>query len=133
AARDRLVPLLDRPGVEETDVTALQPTLAWAYLEGGEVTRAAAVVGQALRRLRAENDRVGLVDALRVQALVGIGQERWDEAAGSLQEALTLAQRMPYPYAEGRLLSVYGLLSAHRGEQEAARERLGAALAIFQR
>jgi tetratricopeptide (TPR) repeat protein len=133
AARARLVPLLDRPGLEETDVTGLLPTLAWAYLEVGAVTQAAAVSAQAIRRLRAENDRVGLVNALRVQALVSIGLERWDKAEASLQEALALAQRMPYPYAEGRLLSVYGLLSARRGEQEAARERLEVALAIFRR
>src|SRR5207253_1137904 len=32
-AHTRLVPLLDRPGLEETGVTALLPLLAWAHLE----------------------------------------------------------------------------------------------------
>jgi hypothetical protein len=38
---------------------------------------------------------------------------------------------MPYPYAEARLLHIYGLLHRQRGDLEAARQWLGAALAIF--
>ena len=44
-----------------------------------------------------------------------------------------LARGMPYPYAEARLLHVYGLLHAEQGEPEPARERQEAALAIFRR
>jgi hypothetical protein len=40
---------------------------------------------------------------------------------------------MPYPYAEARLLHVCGRLHIQKGEPEAARERLEAALAIFRR
>jgi hypothetical protein len=40
---------------------------------------------------------------------------------------------MPYPYAEARLLQVYGSLRVERGEPEQARERLEAELAIFRR
>jgi hypothetical protein len=40
---------------------------------------------------------------------------------------------MPYPYAEARLLHVYGLMHAQKGGPEPARERLEAALALFRR
>ena len=48
-------------------------------------------------------------------------------------EGLSLARCMPYPYAEGRLLHVYGEMLAQKGEPEPARERLAAALALFRR
>jgi predicted HTH transcriptional regulator len=40
---------------------------------------------------------------------------------------------MPYPYAEARLLHVYGLLHTQKQELAPAHERLAAALAIFRR
>jgi len=132
-ARARLVPLLDRPGLEECDVTTLLPVLAWAYLEQGRLEEAAATVEQALTRARPEGMRLVLVEALRVQALIALRRERWDEAASSLEEGLTLARAMPYPYAEARLLRVDGLLQGHRGEPGAAQARLEAALSLCQR
>jgi tetratricopeptide (TPR) repeat protein len=133
AARARLLPLLDRPGLEELYVTRLLPTLAWAYLDLGEVAQAADVAVQAVRRARAQRYQFVLVEALRVHALVASAQEHWKEAERSLEEGLVLAQSMPYPYMEGRLLHVYGEMHAQKGEAEPARERLEAALAIFQR
>jgi len=91
-ARARLVPLLDRPGLEECDVTSFLPVLAWAHLELGAVDAAAATVEQALRRARPEEMRLVLVEALRVQALVARRREQWDEAARSLAEGLELAR-----------------------------------------
>jgi hypothetical protein len=40
---------------------------------------------------------------------------------------------MPYPYAEGCLLHVYGQMHLQRGERAAAQERLEAAQSLFQR
>src|SRR5205823_9008366 len=85
AASARLVPLLDRPGLEECDVTALLPVLAWAYLEQGQGERAAETVERALARAQREEMRLVLVEALRVQALVALRQEHWDEATRSLE------------------------------------------------
>jgi tetratricopeptide (TPR) repeat protein len=133
AARARLEPLLDRPGLEEFDVTEFLPELAWAYLELGHLDQAEHTVEQALRRARAEQLRLILVDALRVQALIALRQERWDEAIVALEEGLALARDMPYPHAEARLLHVYGEMHVQKGERGPARERLEAALAIFQR
>jgi tetratricopeptide (TPR) repeat protein len=133
AAGARLLPLLDREGLEECDVTALLPILAWAQLEQGQAEQAAAVVGQALVRARREDMRLVLVEALRVQALIALRQEQWGEAARSLEDGVALVRSMPYPYAEARLLDVYGRLHTQKGEPEAARERLEGALAIFRR
>jgi tetratricopeptide (TPR) repeat protein len=132
AARSRLVPLLGGPGVDETDVTVLV-LLARAHLELGELAEAEQVVAEAIARMRADNNRLDLVDALRVQAMVASRQERWAEAEHSLEEGLTLARSMPYPYAEARLLCVDGEMHMQKEEPDQARKRLAAALAIFRR
>jgi Tfp pilus assembly protein PilF len=124
---------LEASSLEESDVTYFLTVLAWAYLEAGDVTQATTVVQQALARIRPENMRAFLVDALRVQATVACRQGRWDEAASALEEGLEMAQAMPYPYAEARLLHVYGEMHLQNGEPQLAREHLEAALAIFQR
>jgi tetratricopeptide (TPR) repeat protein len=131
-AAARLLPLLDRSGLQECDVTRLLPVLAWAYLEQDQVEQAAATVAQALSRARPEAMRLVLVEALRMQALIALRRERWEEAADSLEEGLALAREMPYPYAEARLLQVYSELHAQTGEP-AARACLEAARAIFAR
>ncbi len=133
AAREWLVPLLDRPGLEECDVTVLLPALAWVHLEWGQVDEAAEAVEQALRRARSEEMHLVLVEALRVRALVALRREQWDEAARSLEEGLALARAMSYPYAEARLLLVYGEVHGQKRELAAARARLEAAQVLFAR
>ena len=130
AAKARLLPLLDRPGLEEFDVTGFLPVLAWAYLELGESINAAETIAAAIRRARAGQLRLMLTDALRVQALVVARQGRLTEAISALDEGLALAGALPYPYAEGRLLQLYGTLPAEHAD---AQGRLAAALAIFRR
>jgi tetratricopeptide (TPR) repeat protein len=132
AARSRLGPLLGGLGMGAADGPILS-LLAWAHLELGELAAAEQVAAQALAQMRVDDDRLDLVDALRVQAMVALRQERWTEAEAALREGLSLARDMPYPYAEARLLQVYGELHLHKAEPEPARERLEAALAIFQR
>ena len=74
-----------------------------------------------------------MMDALRVQAMVATRQESWMEAERIMKEGLALAHTLRYAYGEGRFLHVYGLMLARKGEPVPARERLEAALAIFQR
>jgi tetratricopeptide (TPR) repeat protein len=133
AAVARLVPLLDRPGLEECDATMLLPVLAWAQLELGQADLAADAVEQAVRRARPEGMRVVLVEALWVRALVALRRGQREEAARGMAEGLALARAMPYPYAEGRLLHAYGTLHLQVHERAPARECLEAALAIFRR
>jgi tetratricopeptide (TPR) repeat protein len=131
AAVARLLPLLDRAGRVLT--MYVLPMLAWAYLELGDVELAARTIEDLLQQVRARHYWFGLVDALRVQALVALRQGDVAGAERALEEGLALAHPMPYPYGEGRLLAVYGRLHLHRGERALARERLEAALAILQR
>jgi hypothetical protein len=77
--------------------------------------------------------RCVLAEALRVQALILVQQGHREEARGPLEEGLQFARAMPFPYAEGRALQVFGVLHAQCGEPELARERLEAAPAIFRR
>jgi tetratricopeptide (TPR) repeat protein/transcriptional regulator with XRE-family HTH domain len=132
AACARLMPLLD--SLEERMVTQyIRPVLAWAQYELGDLDRAAATAREATRRARSGTCRLGLVQALRVQAQALLARERWDEAEQSLAEGLAVARGMPYPHGEGRLLQVYGQLQVRRREPQAACERLEAALRIFRR
>jgi tetratricopeptide (TPR) repeat protein len=133
AAMARLAPLLDRADPLESGVTGILPVLAWTCLELGDMQHAAEVMAQALARMRPATMWVELVDALRVHALVVCRQEDWGGAAQALEEGISLARGMPYPYAEGRLLHVQGQLHLQRGEPEVARAVLEAALAIFRR
>jgi tetratricopeptide (TPR) repeat protein len=133
-ALERLTSLLDRnPDQVEVDVIPLLPLVAWAYLELNREDLAAETVEQSLARASIVGHRVALLDALRVQALLALRQRKWQEAGDALEEALAQSQSIPCPYAEAKGLYVYGLLHIARGEPEAARERLEAALAICAR
>jgi tetratricopeptide (TPR) repeat protein len=119
AAYARLAPLLDRPGLAEWQVTELLPVLAWAHLahlELGEAEQAADVASRAVGRARAQGDRLSLVEALRVQGLVALRQERWDDAVQVQEEAASARERrMRYPYGEARVLHVYGAAACAKG------------------
>jgi tetratricopeptide (TPR) repeat protein len=130
-ARARLEPLLDRSGEEEMAVTQLLPMLAWAHLDLGEIEIASSTIQQAKARAETRQMRPALSDALRVQALLCIRQQRWDEAQNALEEAQALCRKMPYPYAEAKALYMYGLLHQAKGEPVQALARLGAALTIL--
>jgi tetratricopeptide (TPR) repeat protein/transcriptional regulator with XRE-family HTH domain len=135
-ARRRLIPFLDRPDPTQPEtvwVIGVRPLLAWAYLELGELARAKDMVAYCLARARGSGDRLLQLGTLQAQAMVAAREERWANAAQALEEGLLLAQGMPYPYQEARLLQMYGRMHASKGEPERARERLKQALAIFGR
>jgi len=132
-ALDRLTPLLDRPDLQELDVTIMLPRLAWARLDLGEGEEAATKAEEGVNRAAAQGHLIALVDALWARALVASRRGRWAEAVGALRCGLRLARRLPYPYAEARLRQIYGLMHCARGKDEAARRQLAKALEIFQR
>jgi tetratricopeptide (TPR) repeat protein/transcriptional regulator with XRE-family HTH domain len=133
AARARLEPAVEFHNVEPYFEALFLPILAEAHLELGDVGTAERVCADAISRAQAAQMRTVVVDALRVQARVAMAQGCWSEAQRSLDEGLHMARGMGYPYAEGRLLHVYGELHRRQGEPAAAREQLEAALAIFRR
>jgi tetratricopeptide (TPR) repeat protein len=60
-------------------------------------------------------------------------QERWREAGAALDEAFAFFQAISNPFAEARVLYIYGRFYAAQGEHEQARARFDAALAILNR
>jgi transcriptional regulator with XRE-family HTH domain/tetratricopeptide (TPR) repeat protein len=125
-ARDRLKWLRARcRQAEQLDLEVLQPLMAWAELELGSREVAAA-----LASVVASAPGLWRVDALRVQALLAIEEERWKDGEHALDRALALSRAMPYPYSEAKALFVYGRLHAARDRPEQAREKYQAALVI---
>jgi tetratricopeptide (TPR) repeat protein len=133
AACERLAPLLDPPDPQDSTATWALPLLAWAYRDLGELERAEGLAKQAVALATRQKQRLTLVDALRVSALVAIRTRRWPEAAAALQESIARAHALAYPYAEAKALYAYGLLYQAQGAPERARERYEAALAICAR
>ena len=76
-----------------------------------------------------------MMDVLHLQAMVLVRQGHWAAATDALAEGLALAQApsFRYPFFEACFLHIWGQMHLNRGEPAAARERLEAALAIFQR
>jgi tetratricopeptide (TPR) repeat protein len=90
-------------------------------------------VDLALTRARLMRNRVDGLEASRVRVKILALQGRREEATVALDEALSLARSIPYPYAEAKLSSEHGMLYLHDRETARARERLRAALEIFRR
>jgi tetratricopeptide (TPR) repeat protein len=106
---------------------------AEAHLAVGNLERAEEIVAEAMDRFRARDDRLLQAELLRVQGMLLARQERWDEAAAALLEAVALARRLPYPYLEARSLYVLGRMEVRRGDPEEASSRLHEAREIFER
>jgi tetratricopeptide (TPR) repeat protein len=141
AALDRLQPLLDRPGLEEALVTDLLPVLAEAQLALGQVEVAEETAANAVTRAIRQKNRLSHVRALRARSKVLAERGRRDGAQADLEEAVTLAHQIAYPYAEAQALYEMGMLRLRQGGEGADRNRLTsqawepleAALAIFAR
>jgi tetratricopeptide (TPR) repeat protein len=133
-ARTRLDRLFDRRSAGwDEGVAHLLVLLAWSHVQLDDAAQAEELTALSIRRAIAEENRLALVDALRVQALRALRQRRLQDAEGALQEALSRAQAMSYPYGEARALFTYGLMLAEQGETALARERLDVALTILSR
>lgn len=133
AARARLTPLVGSEGTLEWGAIFLKPRLAWALLDLGDLEQASSLVDQALALGRAQQQRLFMVEALRVRAMIFTRQGRWDGATAVLEEGLALTRSMGYPYAEAQLLQVYGQMYTAQGKLRPAREYLAAALTILRR
>jgi tetratricopeptide (TPR) repeat protein/transcriptional regulator with XRE-family HTH domain len=127
-ARARLEHIAE-PEIQQGIPGMVSATYAWALLELGEVTEAETLIRQALTVISA-GDLHSRTTALRIQALVFMCQQRWDEAHAVIESALALARSLRYPYGEARNTYVAGLLHRTEGEPELARACFEQALAI---
>jgi predicted ATPase/class 3 adenylate cyclase len=131
-ARARLDRLFDPRGSGRFEGVANLLTLAgWLRLELGELAQAAALVEQARAQAEAEQNKLALVEALRMQALVLQRQAKPGAAMAAIERALTLAQAMPCPQQTARALYTYGLLLKDQGKDGPARARLREAQALL--
>jgi tetratricopeptide (TPR) repeat protein/transcriptional regulator with XRE-family HTH domain len=105
--------------------------LAEAYADTGEAARAEEAVDLALMRANLMRNRVAGLEASRIRAKILTERGRREEAIVTLEEALSGARSMPYPYAEGKILREYGILYIRESKPERAMEQLSAALGIF--
>jgi len=101
AAVERLQSVLDRPGLEEADVTFILPLLAEALLEV-DIEQARELAERAAQRARDHRDKVALVDAIYVRGLVAMQQSQLDTAEATMLELWDLADSMSYPYAKAQ-------------------------------
>jgi tetratricopeptide (TPR) repeat protein len=130
AAHARLEPLIANGGPY---VVPLLTTLAWSYLDLGELDQAEKMVGQALATAKERQHQLFIPGVLRVQGMILTQQGNWVEAESRFAEAISMARSMPYPYEEACALYEYGLLDIAREEPAQGRERLQEAAAIFRR
>jgi len=131
SAYTRLTPFLSPASRESIYVKEYLPRLAWAMLELGKETESQTLLAELVAEARAAQLRPVLVEALRVQALAWIKQQRWEEAERALEETLALCQAMPNLYAEAKTLYVFGQLHLQQEAAVLAREHLAAALVIL--
>lgn len=132
-AIEQLRPVLDRPGLEESDVTNLLPILAEALI-AVDVEEAKITAESAIVRSRAQNDAVSLVDALYARGLVALEMEDLSAAGAFFSELLELTVTMCYPYAEAQArLGLARTRHATNGWDREAMEQLDASEAIFAR
>ncbi len=107
--------------------------LAEAYADTGDAARAEEVMERAQARAQLIHNRLDGLEASRVRAKILTLRGNCEEACAVLEEALSWARSMPYPYEEAKLSQEYGMLHLREGEPERARERLSVALEIFRR
>jgi tetratricopeptide (TPR) repeat protein/ABC-type cobalamin transport system ATPase subunit len=129
AAIDALKPLTV---TEDADLGLVLPILAWALLEAGDANAAAEIVDE-LQERATHYGLFARIDGLLAQIMTLNRQERNEEARAAIEEGLKLARRLPYPYAEGRILIEESLLYRRAGDIDKAQERLEEALRIFRR
>ncbi|HLJ69560.1 MAG TPA: tetratricopeptide repeat protein [Chloroflexota bacterium] len=131
AAIERLEPLA---APADAELGELLPTLVRAYLARDDVesVRRAEQTGERLLAW-ARDQPTSLVEACWVWGLTLTRLGRHEEADHTLHDALVLARRLPFPYAEARVLLVHGGCYAAQGEAGRAAEALDQALTIFRR
>lgn len=129
----RLESVLDGEHPSEDAARGYLVAYAEARLAVGRPERAEELAADVIRHARAEGDHLALLDMLRVYGMVLTIQERWDEARRAFEEAVSLASRMPYPYAQARALTGLGKMFLAGGQPDQACQQLAEALAIFRR
>ena len=129
---DRLVEQADVLGLKAGQFVARQAR-AHAALLNDDHTTVLEIMDQADKLLEGTDEEIHRVwlSSLSCQSLIVTG--RLDEAEQRLETALESASRHEMPHWEAMALKARARLHAARGDEEAARKDLGAAIEIFER
>ncbi|MGH2449488.1 MAG: tetratricopeptide repeat protein, partial [Chloroflexota bacterium] len=128
-ALQRLEPLIDRPAFETAPDHEPMLVAAEAYLEIGDEQRAEEIIEQGLTFARDQEHRLVIVEWLQLKSILAERRGRRPQAIALLDDALTLARAIPYPYQEALTLHRLGMLTGELDHLIAARDifqRLGA-------
>ncbi len=106
--------------------------LTWALLEAGFGDQAAATAHDVGDHMLFEG-RLERPDVLRVQAMVAVRQQRWEDATRHLDEGLAMTREIGMPFHEALLLMESGRMYAARGDTERARHCLEESVALLRR
>lgn len=113
------------------------PVLAELHLRLGDNDGAARTIGRGFKLLAPAEDWRGLPAPLHLaRAMRAVRLRRWDEAEHDFETARAINHRYELPFDEARTLAEWGGMYLSRGtpaDRERARERLVAALAMFER
>ena len=110
----------ERDGSEDEIARAQQERALLIYLVSGNVAEARAAVRTALSRFSRLGDPVGFADALRVFAMIALGERELDGATAHAEHALEGARKGGNRLLEGETLEVLGGVSAVLGDATAA-------------
>lgn len=128
AALQQLEEVMRVEGDEHAGTQALR---AWALLQSGEITLAAAIVTRAVELASRQGNQLDLCEALLVRGQVERRTSDTSAARSTLRHALALAQSMSSAYAEGRVRYARAELFADLGELAEALHEVDLAMAIF--
>ena len=103
------------------------------WLARGEPARAQEFVDQCLDIATRTNSRKYLVKGWRLRGEIALAHRQWDEAAGWLQQALTLAQTIGNPTQLWKTHLALGRLHAEARQPEQARQAYQAAREVIER
>jgi hypothetical protein len=113
------------------------PVLVELYLATGRREAAADGVARGFALLTPGQNWRGLPAPMHLaRATVAAAGGRWADAEHDFEAAVALTRRYGLPFDEARTLAAWGAMYAARGardDRERARERLGPALALFER
>jgi transcriptional regulator with XRE-family HTH domain/tetratricopeptide (TPR) repeat protein len=132
SALNRLQPILEEEHTWEY-LVPLFSTLAAVYLKLDDPERARTYAQRAVAEARRTNCWVNGIRALEISGTAEARGGNCEAARAGYGEGLERARRIPFPYAEARLLCAYSLLDEQTNDPASAETKLAAGLAIFER
>lgn len=128
-AIDAVAGMLNHPGLQIS--STLLTVLAHARMGLGDLEAAQTAIDEAMARCRADGEKLSLMLAVRVAAMLAVRRRRWDDAQRYILEGLELAALISFSVARGWFLEQWGLMLRAQGDREGAHQKIREAVALF--